>query len=257
LGGISDRRYRFYSGERTALARRALKAFLEVQPFVGLLVARVFQGSEARFRGGEEARSVAAIEKYLSWGVVPATIIRDGRAFRPDPVILINATYRFYLEGIPTLVSRINQPRRVQLQIRFTTRKMGSAGRAMDHQGAGGSSLAKQEKTMAILVKRRQHGVLTSGEMKERLACDIDDPSSLVVTPLLEEEDAFDIDSIDLRLGTHFLFPRVPPRAYFCPDEDSRHSFHMSDRRSWEERLWRQKPAVLDRFVRMELDLAS
>lgn len=80
---------------------------------------------------------------------------------------------------------------------------------------------------MARLAKRRQHGVLTSDEMKERMACDIDDPSSLAVTPLLEEDDAFDIDSIDLRLGTHFLFPRVPPRAFFCPDEDSRHSFHM------------------------------
>ena len=80
---------------------------------------------------------------------------------------------------------------------------------------------------MAVLIKRRPNGVLTSKEMKERLACDIDNPSSLVVTPLLKEKDAFDIDSIDLRLGTHFLFPRVPPRAYFCPDEDSRRSFHM------------------------------
>src|SRR5882724_4160756 len=75
--------------------------------------------------------------------------------------------------------------------------------------------------------EHERRGVLTSEEMKERLACDIDDPSSLVVTPLLEEEDAFDIDSLDLRLGTHFLFPRVPPRAYYCPDEHSRDSFHM------------------------------
>jgi dCTP deaminase len=70
-------------------------------------------------------------------------------------------------------------------------------------------------------------GVLTSREMKQRLKRDIKDPSSLVITPLLEESSSFDIDSVDLRLGTHFLFPRVPPRAYFCPDEDSKHSFHM------------------------------
>jgi dCTP deaminase len=79
---------------------------------------------------------------------------------------------------------------------------------------------------MARLVKRSR-GVLTSQEMKARLAYETDDPLSLVVIPLLEEKDAFDIDSIDLRLGTYFLFPRVPPRAYFCPDEASRHSFHM------------------------------
>jgi dCTP deaminase len=70
-------------------------------------------------------------------------------------------------------------------------------------------------------------GILASDEMKRRGLLDIEDPNSLVITPLLDEDNAYDIDSIDLRLGTHFLFPRVPPRAYFCPDEDSRDSFHM------------------------------
>ncbi len=70
-------------------------------------------------------------------------------------------------------------------------------------------------------------GVLTSREMRERLKLDVTNPSSLVITPLLEEEDAFDVDSVDLRLGTHFLFPRVPPRAYLCPDKESKDSFHM------------------------------
>jgi dCTP deaminase len=97
----------------------------------------------------------------------------------------------------------------------------------MDYKSAGRSSPANQEEAMAILVKKKPQGVLTSDEMKRRLAQDIDEPSSLVVTPLLEEKSAFDIDSIDLRLGTHFLFPRVPPRAYYCPDEDSRQSLHM------------------------------
>jgi dCTP deaminase len=79
---------------------------------------------------------------------------------------------------------------------------------------------------MASLARNRS-GVLTSDEMKERLALDIEQPSSLVITPLLDEQSAFDVDSIDLRLGTHFLFPRVPPRAFYCPDEDSRQTFHM------------------------------
>jgi dCTP deaminase len=70
-------------------------------------------------------------------------------------------------------------------------------------------------------------GVLTSREMRRRMKLDIDDAASLVITPLLEEKSAFDIDSVDLRLGTHFLFPRVPPRPYFCPDKDSKDSFHM------------------------------
>jgi dCTP deaminase len=74
---------------------------------------------------------------------------------------------------------------------------------------------------------KKRNGVLTSKEMRRRLALDIENPSSLVITPLLDEKTAFDVDSVDLRLGTHFLFPRVPPRAYYCPDEDSRQSFHM------------------------------
>lgn len=70
-------------------------------------------------------------------------------------------------------------------------------------------------------------GILTSEEMKQRQLLEVEDPFSLTITPLLEEDRAYDIDSVDLRLGTHFLFPRVPPRAYYCPDEHSRNSFHM------------------------------
>jgi hypothetical protein len=118
LANVPSRRYRFYSEEenKSKLEKRALKAFLEIQHFVGVLVSNVFQGSESRFHGSEEAACVEAIEKYLSWGVVPATIIHDKKAFRPDPVLLINAAYQFYLEGIPTLIGRIKQPRREQLQ---------------------------------------------------------------------------------------------------------------------------------------------
>ena len=70
-------------------------------------------------------------------------------------------------------------------------------------------------------------GILSSDEMKTRLRLGVDDARSLVITPLVDEDNAFDTDSVDLRLGTHFLFPLVPPRAYYCPDENSRDSFHM------------------------------
>jgi dCTP deaminase len=76
-------------------------------------------------------------------------------------------------------------------------------------------------------VTRGRSGVLTSEEMKRRLLLEIENPLSLVITPLLDERTAFDLDAIDLRLGTHFLFPRVPPRAYYCPDEESQQTFHM------------------------------
>jgi dCTP deaminase len=79
---------------------------------------------------------------------------------------------------------------------------------------------------MGFLDQVKRGGILSSDEMKRRRNLDIDEPCSLVITPFLDEG-SYDADSIDLRLGTHFLFPRVPPRAYYCPDRGSRDSFHM------------------------------
>jgi dCTP deaminase len=41
----------------------------------------------------------------------------------------------------------------------------------------------------------------------------VDNRESIVITPLLDPE-GYDQDSIDLRLGTHFLMPQVPPEPY-------------------------------------------
>src|SRR5450755_3216778 len=50
--------------------------------------------------------------------------------------------------------------------------------------------------------------VLSRTEIRGRLGLPIGDAKSLVVTPL--DESAIDPDSLDLRLGSHFLFPKVP-----------------------------------------------
>jgi dCTP deaminase len=55
--------------------------------------------------------------------------------------------------------------------------------------------------------------VLSKGEIEDRLKLTIDDPKSLIITPLLDPN-SFDQDSVDLRLGTHFLMPQVPPQPY-------------------------------------------
>jgi dCTP deaminase len=46
----------------------------------------------------------------------------------------------------------------------------------------------------------------------------ITDPKSFVVTPLLSP-DKFDVDSLDLRLGTHFLLPQIPPEPFYYPSK--------------------------------------
>jgi dCTP deaminase len=63
--------------------------------------------------------------------------------------------------------------------------------------------------------------VLSKEQIVARLDRPIADPSSLVISPFLQVKSAFDTDSIDLRLGTHFLLPRVPPRPFFYPGTES------------------------------------
>ncbi len=64
--------------------------------------------------------------------------------------------------------------------------------------------------------------VLSSGRILDRLSLPVTDPSSLVISPLLQARyGAFDADSLDLRLGAHFLLPQVPPRPYFYPGSET------------------------------------
>jgi dCTP deaminase len=56
--------------------------------------------------------------------------------------------------------------------------------------------------------------VLSREEVKRRLKLPVSDPNSFVITPLLKESSAFSTDAIDLRLGTHFLLPHVPPLPF-------------------------------------------
>ena len=66
--------------------------------------------------------------------------------------------------------------------------------------------------------------VLSKERILERLNKQITERDSLVISPLLQARSAFDSDSVDLRLGTHFLLPRVPPQPYFYPgSEASKH----------------------------------
>src|SRR5437879_554077 len=59
--------------------------------------------------------------------------------------------------------------------------------------------------------------VLSRYAVDDRRKLSVDNKSSLVITPILDN-DAFDEDSIDLRLGTHFLMPQVPPQPFVDPN---------------------------------------
>lgn len=74
-------------------------------------------------------------------------------------------------------------------------------------------------------------GVLPSKEIKRRLELKVTEAESLVITPLLERRKMLgrlsDADSIDLRLGTYFLLPQVPPVPFTYPCKNSARQSHV------------------------------
>ena len=61
--------------------------------------------------------------------------------------------------------------------------------------------------------------VFSSDELKRRLDLRPWNPKSLVITPLFDDADIFDTDSVDLRLGCHFLLPKGLQAPYYAPDK--------------------------------------
>jgi dCTP deaminase len=57
----------------------------------------------------------------------------------------------------------------------------------------------------------------------------VSDHRNLLITPLLfkTEDEIFDSDSVDLRLGCHFLLPKVLDQPFFSPDRTSATSLHV------------------------------
>ncbi len=70
-------------------------------------------------------------------------------------------------------------------------------------------------------------GVLSKGQILDRLNRPITDSNSLVISPLLQAKSVFDTESVDLRLGTHFLLPQLPPQPFFYPGSQSSRLGHQ------------------------------
>jgi dCTP deaminase len=58
--------------------------------------------------------------------------------------------------------------------------------------------------------------VLSKQDINERRKLPVTAAKNLVITPMLDE-DVFDEDSLDLRLGTYFLLPQIPPQPFVAP----------------------------------------
>lgn len=71
--------------------------------------------------------------------------------------------------------------------------------------------------------------VLSRKEILGRMALPVDHDQNLVITPLVyhKQKDVFDTDSVDLRLGCHFLLPKMLDQPFFSPDRSSATSLHV------------------------------
>lgn len=58
--------------------------------------------------------------------------------------------------------------------------------------------------------------VLSKQHINDRRKLPVTDSKNLVITPMLDEK-VFDEDSVDLRLGTYFLLPQIPPQPFVDP----------------------------------------
>jgi dCTP deaminase len=73
--------------------------------------------------------------------------------------------------------------------------------------------------------------VVHKSEIARRLNLPVEHQESLVITPLLQEAEVMgddsDADAVDLRLGTYFLLPQVPPQPFFFPSRSFAKSTHF------------------------------
>jgi hypothetical protein len=128
LSAIPEDQYVFVSDERAELDDRVLSAFKkDVKPHIAGLVRDTFQGTETKFRGRADVDCIKAIHRYLCAGIVPASLVIDGQLFMPEPVILINAAYLFYLYSVPELIERIQTAGRERMDAVSERDKWGQA----------------------------------------------------------------------------------------------------------------------------------
>jgi len=107
LADMPEEDYVYESEEKRDLAEGVKDAFLKLKPKVASLVTNSLQTKLRLFRGDLDREEISLVRTYLSHGVVPSTLVQNGRERFPDPVAVINAAYLFYLESLPELMKRI------------------------------------------------------------------------------------------------------------------------------------------------------
>jgi hypothetical protein len=105
IDSIDEAKFTFTRSDNPGRAADALAGFLLLCPHIHRAVSSILGGLSSGLGAFEEHE--ANIREYLSWAVVPSTIVRDGLTYHPDPLAIVNASYGLYLESLNGLVNRI------------------------------------------------------------------------------------------------------------------------------------------------------
>jgi hypothetical protein len=81
------------------------EAFFLIIPIVAGMVTDVMHGLNSGLRGFRKFH--ASVEEYLRNGIVPSTVLLGSHLCNPDPVTILNASYKFYLESLDSLMEGI------------------------------------------------------------------------------------------------------------------------------------------------------
>jgi hypothetical protein len=95
---------------------RFLKCFWEISVWLVEFVPAQVSFASDPIKGYRE-QSGAICESFRQ-AVVPSTVVINGERVNPDPVVLINAAFRFYLEGVPNLIDNMEQGDRNSVESR-------------------------------------------------------------------------------------------------------------------------------------------
>ena len=115
--GLPRGSFSFQSQFKPGLSKVVLDTFLEVSDEVSQVVKRALSSVPTEVSFFDDQRT--AIEKYLSFGVVPSRLVfPDGSVQIPKTLALLNAANLFYLERLDQLILRIKGGRPTCLECR-------------------------------------------------------------------------------------------------------------------------------------------
>ncbi len=108
---VSENKLEFPTREKNSgHAHETLRAFLGLAPFVAGLIADLTKDSEGKEIDcglAEYKKFGGLIEEYLGRAVVPSSVFDGKDHWYPNPVALLNASMKFYLESLEKLMNGI------------------------------------------------------------------------------------------------------------------------------------------------------